>query len=380
MREGSMKRFALISDQHFDASSRFDDCLRICDWICKDLRARQVDGIGLGGDLFERRPVPIESKAAAEWIVGLAELAPVVGVYGNHDVVDSLAVMNRLDTKHPVHFYDAPAVHRIGDIGIACLPWPRRGALLASLGGNVGHETANQVAAQHLCNILRGLGAELDAFGTKLLLGHVQLRGARISLDQPLAPGADFELGTEDLGLARAHAYLLGHVHLQQEVTIAGAPCFYPGAPRRCNFGESATKHYAIVSIEHGHASVEYVQTPATPMLLLTGEWRDGALAWQSSENCEGAEVRLRYGVDADQREGAKAAAQKAAAFLSDNGAVSVKIEEVVRATTRARTPEIATAVSIADKLRVLWKAKGIGFSNDRERRLLARLAELEAA
>jgi DNA repair exonuclease SbcCD nuclease subunit len=370
-------RIALISDQHFDVSSRWQEHLRIMGWIAEDLRARSVDLIALGGDLFEKRPCPIETSAAARWIMELAEIAPVIGVYGNHDVAHSLDVMSQLRTRHPVVIADRPMVHFAceGRLAVACLPWPRRAQIIAHLNGVGGSELINEVATDALRAVIRGLSVEMDAHAPaeRVFLGHVQMRSAVVSTGQPLAPGADFELGLDDLGLLRADAYLLGHIHRGNagEWSIGDAPVIYPGSPRRNTYGEIEAKAYVIVEVGDGPARTEVIETPATPMVHLTATLRD-ILAQEDGStlrdleivdapypDVRGAEVRFRYSIPSDEREIGKARAVAWRDSLIGEGAVDVKVEEVVIPVVRARAPEVAAALTLDDKLAALWKSRG---------------------
>lgn len=364
-------RVALISDVHLDRAHLWDETRRVLDWIADDIASRDVAAVLMGGDLFERRPTAEELDAAAAWLQKLGAIAPVVGVYGNHDPVGTLEVLNKLETRYPVVIYDRPAVHALDGLTIACLPWPRRAALLAAL-GDVPHERANEIAAEALRDLLRGFGAQLDERrGARLFLGHCMVRGSRVSTGQPLAPGADFELGLEDLGLVRAHAYLLGHIHLGAGAnawTWNGAPIFFPGSPVRRTFGELEQKAYALVDVDgDGAATVTYVPTPATPMVLVDDEWgQDGGSEFyflrdpSTAPLLEGARVRFRYRVDPDRRDAARAAAEKVAeSYRRVLGAIDVKVEEIVNATTRTRAPEVAAAPTLESKLRAYWRSRG---------------------
>jgi DNA repair exonuclease SbcCD nuclease subunit len=389
---------ALISDQHFDRSSRWEEHLRIMSWIVDDLRARKPATILLGGDLFERRPTPEEMRAAIDWVRALAEIAEVVGVYGNHEPENSLYPLTRLETVHPVTIYAEPAIHRTQWGAIACLPWPRRAHLLAALGSDADHQTANQVAVDALRNVLRGLGLQAEQASkgrARVLLSHCQVRGARLSSGQPLAPGADFELGLEDLALVRADAYLFGHIHRRTELdewSIDGAPALYAGSPRRTAFGEVEEKSYAIVDVSQRPAQVELVATPCARMYLLEGEFYDdhvglpgdvivpAGLAFPGGEPTDvgGAEIRVRYRCESDRRDAARAAAGELRDRLLAAGAVAVKLEEQVIASVSARIPEIARANTIADKLEALWSARGVALDEARKPRVIERLHQVE--
>src|SRR5690606_32769897 len=93
-----------------------------------------------------------------------------------------------------------------------------------------------------------------------------------------------------------------------------------------------------------------------------------------------GAEVRLRYHVDSDERDSARAVANEIRAAILEAGALSVKLEEVVRPTTRARTPEIAQRRDLEGMLRALWASRNDAPDEERAARLVEMARELEEA
>ncbi len=60
-------------------------------------------------------------------------------------------------------------------------------------------------------------------------------------------------------------------------------------------------------------------------------------------------------------------------------GAGLVKLEAVVRATTRARVPELAQAKKLPDKLLALWKARNDLPDEARQNRLFEKVEQLES-
>lgn len=379
-----MKKLAFIADSHFDESSRFEETIRLHDWIAEDLRGRKVDLIVHGGDVFERKSTPTERIAVANWLRATAEIAPVVIVRGNHDALGDLAIFRSLRTKHSITVEEAAGVHLVRGIAIAAVAWPRKAHLLARLEG--GHEESEQAAGDAMRAVLRGLGAELaEHDGPRILAMHAMVRGSVTSVGQPLV-GCDLELGLDDLALAGPHFVALGHIHAHQDWMHGDLPIVYPGSPRRTAFGEVEEKGYLLVDLDgEGSALWERVIVPATPMLLGTDEW-DGERAsfvhgWDGIdvEAVRGAEIRLRYRVEADRREAAKAAAASVRVELIDRfGALSVKVEEEVIATVRARAPEIAAAKTLDEKLAALWRSRGVELEPSRTARLLARVHEIE--
>lgn len=277
-------KIAFVTDSHWDSHNRFAETVRTHDFIAEDAARRGCSLTLLGGDLHERKSVAEERNAVAAWLIRMAELGPVVGVYGNHECPLDLEIYTKLEAQNPIVFYERPAVYWHAGLAIACLPWPRPAHLLAEL-GPVSQETGNQAATNALRDILRGLGSEMDTAGVagaapraRIFLGHVMARGSRTSTGQEML-GMPLELGLEDLALVRADAYLLGHIHLGpgNEWAIGDAPAFYGGSPRRCTFGEPEVKSYTVIEFEDGPSgrlvSWERVPTPATPMVHLEAYW-----------------------------------------------------------------------------------------------------------
>jgi exonuclease SbcD len=357
-----MVTIAHIADVHFDASSRWEEHLRICQWIVDHLAEVGPDIITLGGDVYERRPTPLESVAAARWVMDLADIAPVVVVYGNHDVAGCLDVLPYLRAAHPIQVASRPTTLRFPGIDLHCLPWPRRGDLLAAAEKAPTVEGASDAASEALRAILRGFAGERRPGMPGALVGHVMVRGSVVSTGQPVAPGTDFELGVEGLALARADAYLLGHIHMAQGWTTAdGAPVLYPGSPRRTTWGELEPKGFSVVTLGGGEVGVSQTITPTTPMLHVEGTFDgvDTIRVDHQPTSVAGAEIRLRYNVPADARAAGRAAARVLRDWLIDDGASAVHIQERVLANVTARAPEVVRATSIADKLSAMWSARG---------------------
>lgn len=389
-----MTAIAFVTDQHYDVSRRFEETVRVHKWIAEKIAERKPDVILLGGDIFERRSVPEDRNAAEQWLLSLAETAEVVAVVGNHELTNDCTIFNDLKAKHPITFYDRPTVHRVGDLNIACLPWPRKAQLLAAVTADIGPERLNEISSDLLTDVLRGLGVQARAAGGRtVFLGHVMMDGSKVATGQPLAPGMDFSLGLTNVGLVGAEAYFLGHIHMFQEWTINGAPCLYGGSSTRKTFGETEAKYFHIATLGDGPVTIEHIPTPCTPMLLFEGTFSENhGIVWQANESLpissteqpdiaalvKGAEVRVRYQTASDQREVAKVAIQDIERQMRNAGAVDVKIEEVVIPVTHARAPEITQVLAIKDQLPVLWKTMSDVPPLDRQDRLFAKLAQLE--
>lgn len=387
-------RIALISDSHFVEGPRFDECLRVHDWIADDVGRRGVDLILHGGDVFDRRSSVRERAAVADWLQCLAMHAPVVIVRGNHDQPGDLELFQRLESYHPIRVLERPGVHTITgprgewEIGVAGLPWPSRAALAAHLGVD-SRELLEQGARQALEGVLLGLRQQLERIdGPRILLAHAQVVGAKTSTGQPLV-GCDLEVTVGDLATAGADVIALGHVHRPQEWF---GPAIYAGSPYRTSFGEIEPKGYVLFELDPpldvqprpDRFRFERVETPCTPMLLFEGrveQWPVGAtlLADGSAHPVvRGAEIRFRYQTPADAREFARRAAEGMREHWLAEGAVRVELDEQVTTAVRARAPEVAQAPTIESKLRALWAARGEELGFDREVALVRGALELE--
>lgn len=395
-----MTRIAIIADSHFDLSSRFEECIRVHQWIAEDVACRGVDLVLHAGDVFERRSNPEERRAVAEWLTAMAATAPVIVVRGNHDALGDLSIFSRLRTKHRVIVEEACGVHVVAGVAVGCLAWPRKAQLLAMTGAStVEHGEAD--ARDALVNVLRGLGAEFAAHdGPRVLLAHAMVRGSMTSTGQPLV-GCDMEIGLEDLSLAGADFIALGHIHMPQawDSILGDASAVYPGSPRRTAFGEVEEKGYVIAEIDESRLAFtadaprsarvtwERVATPCAPMLLVSGMYEPEVgevcvhgLSMPTRESAPGAEIRFRYETPADAREAAKRCAAGWRERWLEYGAAAVKLEEVVIASTRARSPEVAEARTTWAQLEAYWPARSDAPAEERRAELRAKLTTIEGA
>jgi len=362
-----MKTIAIIADSHFTERSRWEECLRLHDWIADDMENRKVDLVLHAGDVYDAKSTPKERLAVASWLLNIARFAPVVVVRGNHDAVGDLPLMADLRSQHPIIVEERPAVHVVAGVAVACLPWPNKAELLARMGAS-GHEQTEQTASAGLKNILLGFSQEIEQHnGPAALLTHAMVRGSTTSTGQPLV-SCDMEIGTDDLESCGADFVALGHIHKHQEFeSVSENPIVYPGSPRRTSFGEAEDKSYVLVYTQtfqdHVEATWEFIKAPATPMVDLTAAWDEDTrmlIGNHRSVDVSGAEVRFRYTVPSHCRESAARAAEEFKAEAMKRGAVYVKLEPITEVTSRSRAPEIAEAKKVRDKLLAYWNATGV--------------------
>jgi len=398
------RRLAIVADSHFDHASRFEECVRVHDWIADDLAARGVNLVLHSGDVYERRSTPEERRAVAAWAQRVTKRTPMIIVRGNHDQPGDLSLLERLETEHELRVVEGAEVlwgSAFGGFVVGCVAWPTKASVLAM--GATSRAEGESDAGTALRNVLLGLGQDMARAcenEPKVLLAHAMVRGSVTSTGQPLV-GHDLELGLEVLALANADFVALGHIHKGQDwvhgATLPVCPIVYPGSPRRTAFGELEPKGYVIAEFD-GPACVGWmrVETPCARMIHLTANWVDALdLALDSTgeirddvesglvfdshiSDVEGAEVRVRYVVESDKREAARAAAAEFRDGLLAAGAVNVKLEEEVEPTGSARAPEVARAKTLADKLLALWQARRTTPPEQRLHRLTDKASQLE--
>lgn len=386
-------------DHHFDEHSRFDECKRVHAWMADEV-ARAKPAVFLsGGDIYERASTPLERQAVADWLAAVAETCPVVVVKGNHDRPLDLEILRRLKTRHPVIIEERCGVHVVNGVAIGAMAWPNRASLATMVGKPMSGEGLDVAARECIQHVLRGLGGELQAHdGPKLLLGHFMVDGAVTSVGQPLV-GAEFNVPLADFALAGVPIVIAGHIHKPQHFDHGMFDVVYTGSPFRTAFGEVEEKSVLRVEFEdQNRARWSRITTPAAPMVLLTATWwpeapSGGAMGYPCEDDERGvpplnhrmaegefigAEVRYRYKVASDHRAAARRAASEVVSDLFAAGAVSVKVEEEVVATTRARVPEIAKAATTRGKLEAMWRARGAAPEPARAERIFAKLAQIE--
>lgn len=392
-------KIAATADSQVDEHSRLEEHDRVMEFIARDAARRGCSLMLHAGDIYERRSTIRERQSVQAWARAVTKNMPLLVCGGNHETPGEVEELSGfVDSEiHAVSATEDPwlSSHR-GGAQVQYLPWPRRASLLAWLrsvdGGVATREDVNQRGAEMLRDILRGFASHWKDGEARILVAHAMVRGSLQGPDQPPLLGCDFELGIEDLALADADVVILGHVHMPQEWSYRAAdgrevPVIYCGSPRRTAFakGEQEEKGYVVVEFD-GRRLVSWgrVPTPATPLLLLEAAWDAGdqEFIWSSEEPVleDGAEVRFRYEVDSDQREIARREAESLAAAWIEEERVTVKIEEQVRPTVRARAPEVAEAVGVGAQLRAFWDATDPDLGEARRERLLSRVEELQEA
>ena len=253
-------------------------------------RDEAVDLGIVSGDVFDRPVPPVDALAMGlRALTGLAEIAPVVAVAGNHDspeLFDALAPLVRgqgrgIHLVGAIRRPDEGGVLSAADLGVpaavACFPFLREGRVI-----DVMRDTGEWYGtyAERVGRIAAALSAGLAEVAgpddVPVLAAHFMVGGARVG-------GSERELHIGDAYAATAQAIppgpqyvALGHIHAPQPVPGAAVPARYAGSLLALDFGEAGEeKRVVIVDAEPGQlATVRSVPIASgRPLVRATGTW-----------------------------------------------------------------------------------------------------------
>ena len=347
--------------------------------LVDDVLTTEPDLVLLGGDLYghevPHRSTPRERAVLFPQLVRLAAVAPVVVVQGNHDLADEIEALAHLgaDGAWPIRVVTGAAVlsvpTRAGTAHVYALAYPTKRGLLsgeeAPAGGAVGAQAAVEDA-------LRGL---LGAWGhrvrrrrvshpTEVHVGlmHVQVAGSQTSGGEVL-DGQEVQIhrsALDDLGLDYV---ALGHLHRRQEVARRA---WYCGSPWRNDHSEREPKGWHSVNVAIDRYGVEHRLTSCRAFATLDYTWgppadREAADAgWLTRPTeaailyCAGAEVRMRLTVSEAHVAGCPWSAEVERVTAIANRVVE---ERTITPVHRVRAPEVAAAITDADKAIAYWSS-----------------------
>lgn len=365
---------AHTGDWHVTSGPRLEDTSRVLQWIVADGRAAGVGLWLVGGDLagttVPHVPTTEEALVIADTLQAMAESAPVVVCYGNHDYPRALDLFGRLRAPHPILVVSTAQLLEISGVRVGVLPYPHKRWMLAG-GAGGGVEAQNAAAADLVRGILASWRGQVD-----VLLAHVLVGGARVGGGEVLI-GREVELAPADLDETGAAYAALSHVHRCQQMSDVG---WYAGSPSTQNFGEqSDEKCYLLAEVSAGRpARVTRRPTPARRLLTVEAEWHDGEWRCELPASAADAEVRLR--VTVREEDAATCPVEELARAIEKLGAVRVQCERRIVPREAVRSTAVVEARASAEKVTAYWDSLGeAGPDAETRRRCLDKLAELEA-
>jgi DNA repair protein SbcD/Mre11 len=343
--------------------------------------ARERDRLAaflIPGDLFHQKSTVQDRNDLEQVLSQMAALAPVVLTPGNHDEPDGLQIFGRLRTRYPVHVVSRPQVLRLDaatgvPVAAFVLPYPHRAGLVAA---GSAHASLIDEARGLLDPIFTAAAAELAEARTQgaitLMVGHVNVGGARLSSGQPNI-GAEIELDPALLARLGPIYKGLNHIHVHQE--IAGA--VYAGSICRLDFGELEAKgfvHATFLDDEQTQSwTWQFVPLDVPAMVHIDGALtREGFTpddpALVACAPIAGADVRVRYRftkAEADVLDIETVRAQ-----FGD--ARALQLEGVPEREHEIRAPEIAAAATLDEKVIRYCERQGLPVTTGLRRKLAA--------
>lgn len=398
-------KLALMGDLHTNVPRRSEEARRIAYWIINDAKARGVHFIGIGGDVIDG---PMTERDRA-WLIEFgdycASIATTFFLMGNHEPELSLRCLRGRQTKYPLIVEEGAGVHVIetaaGSLAVAGVSFPYKAKLLAAVGPK-SNEEIDEITGKALQDVFRGLGVKVRGLGLPTVgLLHGTIKGSKIGADdQPDRPlGMDIDIA--DVALMNCDFVCAPHIHKANQFEWNGRViAATPTSPFFTDYGEGAhQKGYIFAEFEvarevapfltgdllteregpaHTYVKWSRIPTPVTPMILLENAWEHqpdlgdmgaGEWGWKLAfaVDPEGVDIRYRYEVAADQRKAAADAAMRVAELYLKDGAINVKVEEVVTPTTKARIPGLSKAISLWHKMFLYWES--IDFKPTEDRR-----------
>lgn len=163
----------------------------------------------------------------------LEHIVPTFVIMGNHDKAGpgQRSALELIHGLPGVHTYERGAWTNVGHVRLMLLPWADKAWIAANVASSEVEETFRQALRKQLTE----WGSEGAGYRFNILLGHCEVTGADMGHNVSCI-GGTFEISEEELALAGADLYLLGHFHKRQE--LRSLPGGYLGALTQQNYGE----------------------------------------------------------------------------------------------------------------------------------------------
>jgi len=383
-------RIAHTGDWHLTSGPRFADTLRCLRAVYEDGVTQKVQLWIVGGDLSGVSVPHVASvderlALSAQLFQPMADHAPVLILYGNHDAENDLAIYGRLAARHPIVVVPGPRILELAAVRLFAIPFPLKRRYVAPH-QDLSIPEQNAAIARDIRALLEAWRPEVevarrDGIPT-VCIGHGTIRGAAIAGGEVIPEGQEIEFSVEDLEMLGCDYTAFSHFHLCQQLR---AGIWYAGSPDRSNFGEVDEKGFLIVDIEPGQPPVVHRRlTPARRFLTVEATWSETE-GWRldmpvGAHDVANTEVRLRVTVPEEARDVSEAWIASYETQLRDKlAAHAVVVERRIIPTTRVRSEAITTARTTAEKLGAFWASLNSSGPSEMQRtRALERLGELE--
>jgi exonuclease SbcD len=241
--------------------SRHDEQAEVLAEVVEVAHDVSADLVLVAGDQFDTSsPPPAAEELVYRTLLGLAEVAPVVMVAGNHDhprrleAVAPLLELGRVSVGSTLSRPEEGGVLRpLEGVRVALLPFLSQRSIvtaddLMELDADQhGGKYADRVAA-----IVSALCRDLSSADVNLVVGHVMVHGGKVGGGERSAHTVfDYSIPAQTFPPELSYV-ALGHLHRHQRMPAA-APVWYSGSPIQLDFGEvDDRKGVLVVEAEAG--------------------------------------------------------------------------------------------------------------------------------
>lgn len=357
-----MTRLVVIGDTHLQsANPRNVDRLRAFDQVIHEGLALERLGAWVHvGDVFHTRSTPEDRNGVAERLQRMADVAPVLVIYGNHESPLDLHVFARLKTAHPIYVLERPECLYVrlatGERAtIFGLPFPHKHGLVSA---GLAPADVQAVATDLLDSIFMEAAATLEAARDRgeitLMVGHATIAGAVSSIGQPMGQHGEIVVTAAHLHRLGVIPKIFGHIHKPQEIHDA----VYVGSAARMDYGETEEKRYLTIEFDQGGWVLHSHPIDCPPRYHVEGTLTREGFVWQVTKgpggdaepapaSWKGAEVRVRVRFNHSE----KSVLQMAAVHAEFAEAARFELEPIAVPDRALRSPEVAAARTLAEKL-----------------------------
>lgn len=383
----------VIGDAHFKQDARQPDRLASVDQIVRECLLLPVGLWAVPGDLYDAGSDVFSRNAWVDRIRQMANVAPVVICYGNHDRDGDLYLLSQIGAKWPIHVIDRPQTIHVRTpqgptIAVFVLPYPHPSGFVAA-----GTPTADVVgiARTALDAIFMEAGARLEAARKMsqptLFVGHANVGGSRMSTGQPLI-GKEIELDEQLLMRLGDCPKVLNHIHLPQE--IGGA--ILTGSITAMSWGETEAKRYVRIDYAMDTSDADDVLGTlkqaglfAVPMampwkwtalscpldtpqlVLVEARFENMTFTYDVDPSTVSAKAHVRVRVRFQETERQFFEYGKSQVVEAFAHVAKLQIEPICEADRGLRAPEVAAAKTLPEKLRAWCEANGEAVPEDLE-------------
>jgi DNA repair exonuclease SbcCD nuclease subunit len=364
----------------------FADTLRCLEYMVEDGQKSEVGLWLVGGDLsgttVPHMMTTEERNALGTLFQKMAETAPVVILYGNHDLEDDLLEFGRLESDCGIIVVSEPSVFIAGTATVLAFPYPWKRHYLQKMEGAIEEQDRTVEGQLHalFAEWKKDVALAHTTGFPVVSITHATFRGSLLAGGEVIPVGQEIELGVEEIEALGAEYNGGSHMHLCQQL---GPRTWYAGSPAAMNQGETDEKGYLVIDVERGQEPIVHRRkSPSRRFQTVDVKWSpETGIVWSTplDEAVRDARVRIRLELAEDDVGAVPLEEIEAAARAA--GAGTVKVEKHVLPKVRIRCEAIATAQNLGQKVAAYWESlNGAGPGPEQRERCLGKLGELEQA